>query len=87
MKKEYIPHKMQLTAVYQSCEEGGYSAFVEEIPGVNTQGETLDEVKANLREALELVLSVRHEMAEAKIRDKTVQREFIPLGEFIPLAA
>ena len=36
--------------------EGGYAAYVEEIPGVNTQGETLEEAKTNLKEALLMVL-------------------------------
>jgi len=33
------------TAVFQEAEEGGYIAFVEELPGANTQGETLDEAR------------------------------------------
>ncbi|HEV7425503.1 MAG TPA: type II toxin-antitoxin system HicB family antitoxin [Thermoanaerobaculia bacterium] len=44
------------TAVFQEAEEGGYIAFVEELPGANTQGETLDEARENLREAVELIL-------------------------------
>jgi predicted RNase H-like HicB family nuclease len=46
--------KMKLTAVFEEAEEGGYIAFIEELPGVNTQGETLDESKANLLEALDM---------------------------------
>ena len=46
---------MQLTAVFQKVPEG-YIGFVEELPGANTQGDTLDEARANLAEALELVL-------------------------------
>ena len=42
---------MKLTAVFQKASEGGYIAFVEELPGANTQGETLDEARENLREA------------------------------------
>jgi predicted RNase H-like HicB family nuclease len=44
------------TAVFQEAEEGGYIAFVEELPGANTQGETLDEARENLREAVQLIL-------------------------------
>ncbi len=40
---------MQLTAVYQKVAEG-YIAFVEELPGANTQGATLKEARANLKE-------------------------------------
>ena len=44
-----------LTAVYRRVPEG-YAAFVEELPGANTQGATLDEARENLREAVTLVL-------------------------------
>ena len=46
------------TAVYEPAEEGGYVAFVEEVPGAISQGETLDEARENLKEALELMLEV-----------------------------
>ena len=46
---------MQLTAVFRKVPEG-YIAFVEEISGANTQGTTLEEARANLVEAVELVL-------------------------------
>ena len=46
---------MQLTAVYMKVPEG-YIAFVEELPGANTQGDTLEEARENLREAVALVL-------------------------------
>ncbi|MBP6871077.1 MAG: type II toxin-antitoxin system HicB family antitoxin [Bacteroidales bacterium] len=48
--------KINITAVYVEVPEGGYAAYVEEIPGVNTQGETLEEAKTNLKEALLMVL-------------------------------
>ena len=52
---------MELTAVFRKDESGGYVAFVEELPGANTQGETLDEARENLREAVALVVeSNRH---------------------------
>jgi predicted RNase H-like HicB family nuclease len=46
---------MKLTAVFQKFPEG-YAAFVAELPGANTQGETLDEARENLKEAVQLVL-------------------------------
>ena len=46
---------MVLTAVFQQVPEG-YIAFVEELPGANTQGATLAEARANLAEAVEMVL-------------------------------
>jgi predicted RNase H-like HicB family nuclease len=46
--------KIKLTTVIEEVPEGGFIAYIEEIPGVNTQGETLDEARANLFDALEL---------------------------------
>ncbi len=46
---------MKLTAVFQKVREG-YIGFVEELPGANTQARTLKEARANLVEAVELVL-------------------------------
>ena len=46
---------MKLTAVFKKV-RGGYVGFVEELPGANTQGRTLRETRANLREAVGLVL-------------------------------
>ena len=54
---------MKLTAVFQKAPEGGYIAFVEELPGANTQGETLDEARENLREAIAMILEVNRELA------------------------
>ena len=48
--------QMNFTAVFVEEPEGGYSAYVEEIPGANSQGETIEEAKANLSEALRMVL-------------------------------
>lgn len=49
---------MTLKAIVHNAEEGGYWAEVPSLPGCMTQGETLDEIRANLREAIELWLSV-----------------------------
>lgn len=54
------------TAVFEPAEEGGFIGYVAEIPGVNTQGETLEETRENLADALELVLAVRREQAQAR---------------------
>jgi predicted RNase H-like HicB family nuclease len=51
-----------LTAIIRpEPEAGGYSASIPALPGCHTQGETLDEVRANLREAAEGWLAVAHE--------------------------
>ncbi len=65
---------MQFTAVYIEVPEG-YIGFVEELPGANTQGATLEEARANLREAVALVLETNRELAERSIAGREVKRE------------
>ncbi|HXU44706.1 MAG TPA: type II toxin-antitoxin system HicB family antitoxin [Thermoanaerobaculia bacterium] len=66
---------LELTAVYLKAPEGGYVAFVEELPGANTQGETLEEARANLREAVALVLEANRVLSEDDLAGKDVIRE------------
>jgi predicted RNase H-like HicB family nuclease len=54
---------MKLTAVFKKVREG-YIGFVEELPGANTQGRTLAETRANLKEAVALVLQANRTLAE-----------------------
>ena len=54
---------MKFTAIFQKFPQG-YTAFVEELPGANTQGRTLEEARANLFEAIELVLDANRQLAE-----------------------
>lgn len=56
--------ELQLTAVFRKVPEG-YIGFVEELPGANTQGATLEEARANLHEAVELVLQANRELIES----------------------
>ena len=65
---------MTFTAVFMPVPEG-YIGFVEEIPGANSQGETLDEVRENLREAVQLVLEANRELAEQALIGQKVDRE------------
>jgi predicted RNase H-like HicB family nuclease len=65
---------MSLTAVYMKVPEG-YIAFVEELPGANTQGDTLEEARENLQEAVAIVLEANRELAEQSLAGKTVVRE------------
>lgn len=65
---------MSLTAVYMQVPEG-YIAFVEELPGANTQGATLDEARENLQEAVALVLDANRELAEQSLTGQSVVRE------------
>ena len=71
---------MQLTAVYMKVPEG-YIAFVEELPGANTQGDTLEEARENLREAVTLVLEANRELAEKSLAGQTVTREPFKLAD------
>ena len=52
---------MELTAVFREVREG-YVAWVEELPGANSQGATLEEARANLKEAVELILEANREL-------------------------
>ena len=65
---------MTFTAVFMPVPEG-YIGFVEEIPGANSHGETLDEVRENLREAVQLVLEANRELAEQALIGQKVERE------------
>ena len=69
---------MQLTAVFMQVPEG-YIAFVEELPGANTQGDTLEEARENLREAVELVLAANREISEKTLIGQAVTRETFEL--------
>lgn len=65
---------MQFTAVYRK-EAEGYIAFVEELPGANAQADTLEEARANLIEAVELVLDANRALSEDALRGQDVIRE------------
>ena len=58
---------LQFTAVFRKVPEG-YIGFVEELPGANTQGATLAEARANLQEAVAMVLEANRELSEAAAR-------------------
>jgi len=66
--------ELELTAVFRRVPEG-YIAFVEELPGANTQGGTLEEARANLREAVTLVLEANRALASEEPTDANVIRE------------
>jgi len=70
--------EMTLTALYMKVPEG-YIAFVEELPGANTQGDTLVEARANLQEAVAMVLDANRELVEQSIAGAEVIRESLIL--------
>jgi len=71
--------KLKLTAVFRKFPEG-YAAFVEELPGANTQGATLAEARANLKEAIALVLEANRQLAEEELGNEEVIREPLALA-------
>ncbi len=71
--------QIELTAVFRKVPEG-YIAFVEELPGANTQGATLEEARANLREAVELVLEANRVLSKEELAGTDVIRESLRLS-------
>ncbi len=59
--------EITLTAIYEEAEEGGYIGYVAELPGANTQGETLQETRENLVDAVMLILETNREEAERRL--------------------
>ncbi len=73
-------NELTLTAVYEEAEEGGYIGYIAELPGANTQGETLEEVRENLAEAVQLILETNREEFERRLSsDAKVTRERLTL--------
>jgi predicted RNase H-like HicB family nuclease len=68
--------EIQLTAVFQKVDEG-FIGFVEELPGANTQAETLEQARINLQEAILLVLDANRLLAEEMLAGKDVIREMV----------
>jgi predicted RNase H-like HicB family nuclease len=60
--------ELTLTTVFEEAEEGGYIGYVAELPGANTQGETLEETRENLAEAIQLILEANREQFERQLQ-------------------
>ena len=72
--------EVTLTTIYEEAEEGGYLGYVAELPGANTQGETLEEVRQNLTEAIQLILEANREQFERQFNPGSkVTREHLIL--------
>ena len=69
---------MKFTAIYMKVPEG-YIGFVEELPGANTQGETLEAARDNLKEAITMVLDANRELSEQSLAGAEVIRESLIL--------
>jgi predicted RNase H-like HicB family nuclease len=77
--RSFCEFAMNFTAVFQKVPEE-YIGFVQELPGANTQARTLAEARANLAEAVELVLEANRALAEESIEGKDVIREPLVLA-------
>jgi predicted RNase H-like HicB family nuclease len=66
--------QMGLAAVFMKVPEG-YIAFVEELPGANTQGKTLEEARANLNEAVTMVLDANRALSAQPLEGAEVIRK------------
>jgi predicted RNase H-like HicB family nuclease len=69
---------VKLTAVYEEV-PGGYIGYVQELPGANTQGVTLEETRTNLNEAVQMVFQANRELAEQELKGRRVTREPLEL--------
>ena len=65
---------MKLTAVFEKVGEW-WLGYVEELPGANTQGETLDQARENLREAVQLIIEVNRELLLQQMEGHEIIRE------------
>jgi predicted RNase H-like HicB family nuclease len=64
---------MKLTAVFEPAEEGGYVCWLEEMPGVQSQGNSLEEARANLIDALQLSLEYLRERARQESSPRSLR--------------
>ncbi|UCG71143.1 MAG: type II toxin-antitoxin system HicB family antitoxin [Thermoplasmata archaeon] len=64
----------KFTAVFEKDGEW-WIGYIEELPGANTQGKTLDEARENLKEAVTLVIEANIELTKQEIEGKEVIRE------------
>ncbi len=65
---------MQLTAVFEKVGEW-WLGYVEEMPGANTQGKTMDEARENLREAVQLIIEANRELLSEQTEGHEIIRE------------
>lgn len=65
-----MENKLKLTIIYTPCEEGGYTAHIKEMRGVISEGETKEEARENVLDALGLMLEVDRD--DAELEDSTI---------------
>jgi len=67
--------QLNLTAVFEPAPEGGYTCFFEELPEVFSEGDTLEEARANLADALEQVMAYHRDSARQKVGTGAVREQ------------
>jgi len=66
--------KTSFTAVYRKIDDW-YVAYIEELPGANTQGRTIDEARSNLREAAQLIIESNRQLSSEQCGSEETFRE------------
>ena len=69
----------EFTAVFEKVGDT-YVAYIEELPGANTQGHTLEEARENLKDAIQLVLESNRAITESDLANKIVVKEPIRIN-------
>ena len=67
---------MTLTAAFIPAPEGGYTAYVEEIPGAISEGETIEEARENLADALRMILECNRAIARQQQPVGSMREQF-----------
>lgn len=63
------------TIIFEPAEEGGFTAYIPEVPGAVSEGDTMEEARAMVLDAMHEVLEYRRQQAlEARSKDATVER-------------
>jgi predicted RNase H-like HicB family nuclease len=70
---------MEFTAVFKKVPQG-YIGWLEDLPGANTQGATLEEARENLREAIRMVLEANRELAQREVDGEDIIKEPVSLA-------
>ena len=71
--------KLQLTAVFEPAPEGGFTCFLEEMPEVFSEGETIEEARENLQDAFQMMMEY-HRDESREHATKNAQREVMELA-------
>ena len=71
---------IEMTAVFEPCDEGGFIAYVQELSGINTQGETIEEAKENLSDAVNTGEEITEQFTDIRDEDSDFETSENPKG-------